>query len=104
MPEFYTAVNTFWVDPVTGNPLKISQNQTLTLRDQAGTTRLVLFRGNLTTTPASLRSVAAPDRANVSKIRMIGTIIPLISLGLAVVLAAGAVIAFRRRPATEVAS
>lgn len=101
LPEYYAAVNTYWVDPVTGDPLKISQNQTLTLRDQAGnTTRLVLFRGTLTSTPASLRTVAAADRANLSKIRMIGTIIPLTALGMGVLLLAGAVLAARRRPAS----
>jgi Porin PorA len=98
LPEFYTAVDTFWVDPVTGDPLKISQNQTLTLRDQAGTTRLVLFRGRLTTTPASVGTVAKPDRANLSKVSMIGTIIPLTSLGLGVLMIGGAVLAWRRRP------
>ncbi len=86
LPEFYTAVNTYYVDPVTGNPLKISQAQRLTLRDNSGVTKLVLFDGRLTTTPASLREVADLDRTGLSKINMITTTIPLAGLILGVLL------------------
>jgi hypothetical protein len=90
LPEFYTTTSTYWVDPVTGDPLKISQNETLTLRDSSGTTRLVLLHGTLTTTPASVTTVAAPDRSNLRKAAMIDLILPVIAgvIGL-ILLAAG---------------
>jgi len=102
LPEFYTATITYWVDPVTGDPLKISENELLTLRDSSGATKLVLLRGTLTTTPASVRTVAAPDRANLARIHLIGTVIPLAMgiLGI-ILLAAAAWLLARRRPGTE---
>lgn len=96
LPEFYTTTSTFWVDPVTGNPLKISQNQTLTLRDSGGTTRLVLLHGTLTTTPASVRMVAAPDRSNLRKATMIKDIIPATAGILALVLLGAGLLLSRR--------
>jgi Porin PorA len=102
LPEFYAATNTYWVDPVTGDPLKISENQRLTLQDSSGATRLVLFQGHLTTTPASVRTVAAPDRVNVTKIHLMGTVIPITggALGL-VLLAIGIMLRRRPRPGYE---
>ncbi len=97
LPEFYTTTSTYWVDPVTGNPLKISKNETLTLRDSSGTTRLVLLDGTLTTTPASLNTVAAPDRSNLSKIAMIEVTIPAVAGVLGLVLLAAGLLVSRRR-------
>jgi len=99
LPEFYTATITYFVDPVTGDPLKISQNELLTLRDTTGATKMVLLRGQLVTTPASVRIVSAPDRKNLRTIAMIGTEIPLTAgiLGIAL-LATGFGLSLRRRP------
>jgi len=101
LPEFYSATVTYWVDPVTGDPLKISEHELLTLRDSSGVTRLVLLRGTLTTTPASVRTVSAPDRANLARFHLIGTVIPLAAgiLGI-VLLAAAAWLLAGRRPGT----
>jgi len=102
LPEYYTATITYWVDPVTGDPLKISENELLTLRDSSGATRLVLLRGHLTTTPASVRTVAAPDRTSLGKIALFCTVIPLAALILGLVLlAAGLALSRRRRPSGQ---
>ena len=97
LPEYYTGHITYWVDPVTGDPLKLSEQELVTLRDAAGATKLVLISAHLTTTPASVRTVAAPDRSNVSQIQLIGTVIPLAGLVLGVVLL-GAGLVLSRRP------
>lgn len=96
LPEYYTAVKTYWVDPVTGNPLKVGQDERLTLRDDSGVTRLVLFDGRLTTTPASVRTVAASDRADLRKIGLITGIIPLTGLILGILLLAAGLLLRRR--------
>jgi len=99
LPEFYTATITYFVDPVTGDPLKISENELLTLRNPAGATKLVLFRGQLTTTPASVRTVAALDRPGLKKIQFLGTIIPIGALVIGVAaLGAWLWLSIRRRP------
>lgn len=99
LPEFYSTTSTYWVDPVLGNPLKISQNETLTLRDSGGATRLVLLHGTLTTTPASVRTVAATDRSNLGKAAMIKDIIPATAGVIALILLAAGLLTAGRRPA-----
>ncbi len=47
LPEYYTATNTYWVDPETGGVLDTTQNQKLALQDATGTQRLLLFDGDI---------------------------------------------------------
>jgi len=100
LPEYYETTNTFWVDPLTGGPLSAEQNQTLTLRDSAGVTRLGLFQGDLKFTPQSTRSFVANDRKGHNKITLLTSILPLILLlvGL-VLLVVGLVLSLLRRGA-----
>jgi len=80
LPEYYEATNTFWVDPLTGGPVNVEQNQTLTLRDTSGVTRLVLFSADLKFTPQSIKSFADNDRKGHNKITLISSTLPLILL------------------------
>jgi Porin PorA len=84
--EFYTAAKTYWVDPVTGKPLKVSQTETFTLEDSSGVTRLLPYRGTLTSTPASVSTVAAADRSSLDKIHAIKFTVPLVGIIVGVVL------------------
>src|ERR1039457_3334242 len=53
LPEYYTATNAFWVDPLTGAQLTTSENQKLVLQDATGAQRvLVAGEGH----PAGLRA------------------------------------------------
>lgn len=97
LPEFYSVTSTYWVDPVTGDPLKISENETLTLRDSTGATKLVLLHGRLTTTPESVRAVAAPDRSNLAKAHLIDSVIPASAGLLGLILLSGGLLVGRRR-------
>lgn len=102
LPEMYTATNTFWVDPVTGNPIKLDQNQKLTLTDSSGATKLVVFQGDMTTTPASVQAVAASDRSTRNKIHLIENTLPLVVGIIGVVLfIAGIVVSFVGRAEGE---
>ncbi|HMG65644.1 MAG TPA: DUF3068 domain-containing protein, partial [Streptosporangiaceae bacterium] len=62
LDETYTATNTYWVDPVTGVVLNVNQNQNITLRDQGGVRRLVLFNGDFQATPQTVASIVSRDK------------------------------------------
>ena len=98
LPEYYTGTNTFWVDPLTGAQLNTTQDQTLTLRDAAGATRLVLLDGTLRFTPASIQTVVNLDKTGRTEYGWLAVIIPLASVLVGVVvLVTGVVLARLRR-------
>lgn len=86
LPEFLTATDTFWVDPVTGTPLKISEDQTEWLTTGAGATRLVLFQGTLTQTPQSTKNIISLTSSYRDKAEFITGTGPLISGLLGIIL------------------
>jgi hypothetical protein len=79
LPEFYSAKETYFVDPVTGVPLKVEQNVQQTLRDDTGTTRLVLMQADFKTTPASVASNVQTDNNATTKITVLNVIIPIVA-------------------------
>jgi hypothetical protein len=107
LPEYYQATNTYWVDPVSGAPVDSEQNQTLTLRDSSGATRLLLFQADLKFTPHSIKSYVDTAANGKNKITLITFTLPLILLLLGVILlAVGTVLAVlpgrtSGEPATE---
>ena len=80
LPEFLTATNTYWVDPVTGRPVEVTLDQTISLEDNGGATRLVLLGGRLSQTPASVRSAVASARQDHARIQLIEDTGPLIGI------------------------
>jgi hypothetical protein len=98
LPEYYTATITYWVDPLTGAQLDLSQDQKLTIEDSAGAQRLLLFNGDLRVTPQSVRTIVGLDRTGRTEYAWFETIIPLVSglVGLAL-LVVGIVLARSRR-------
>jgi Porin PorA len=93
LPEYYTATNTYWVDPETGGVLDTTQNQKLTLEDATGRQRLLLFDGDIVMTPPSVRTAVNLDSAGRNKLYWFQDIGPLVA-GLAglVLLIAGIVL------------
>jgi Porin PorA len=98
LPEYYTATNTFWVDPDTGAQLNTTQVQKITLEDSSGAQRLVVFDGRLDFTPQSIQTVVNLDNPARSKLQLIEFILPLV-LGLVgfVALVTGIVLVLLRR-------
>jgi hypothetical protein len=98
LPEYYTATNTFWVDPETGAQLNTTEAQRLTLEDSTGATKLVILNGTLKFTPQSVHTVVGLDNTARSELSLVEVILPLIlgALGL-IALAAGIVLAQVRR-------
>ena len=103
LPEFYAADKTYWVDPVTGTPLQVTQTQRLTLRDDTGATQLVLLDGTLSTTPASVSASADTDRGRLTKIHLIEIILPIVGLLVGIILVVVGLVLSRPRPEDEIA-
>jgi len=97
LPEYYTATKVVWVDPVTGAPIRHDERGQLVLQDSSGTTRLVLFAGDLVTTPASVAANASSDRSNQLKIQLVETVLPISAAVLGLILLVAGLVLSRRR-------
>ena len=86
LPEVITETNTVWVDPVTGAPLSETENRTLSLEDAAGVTRLLLFNGVVSSTPATVKNAVNTASSSHLKIELIEDVGPLVTLLLGVIL------------------
>jgi MFS family permease len=93
--EDYSATNTYYVDPVTGVPLKITQDQAVTLVDVSGTTLLVASNTKLAETPASIQSVVSTDNHYRGEITLATVTLPLIGLIVGIVLLVGGILLLR---------
>lgn len=98
LPEWYTATNTFWVDPETGAQLNTTEVQRLTLEDSTGATKLVILDGTLKFTPQSVHTVVGLDNTARNELALVDVILPVVLgvLGL-IALVAGIVLAQARR-------
>jgi hypothetical protein len=77
LPQFYQTQTTYWIDPVTGALLNVTENEKLTLRNTDGSQALVLFSANLAATQDSIDGLVALDSSQVSKASLVGTLLPL---------------------------
>ncbi len=78
LPEYYTATNTFWVDPKTGAQLNTTEVQRLTLEDSTGATKLVILDGTLIFTPQSVHTVVGLDNTARSELSLVEVVLPLL--------------------------
>jgi hypothetical protein len=97
LPQYYQTQTTYWIDPVTGALLNVTQNEKLTLRNDDGSQALVLFNANLAATQDSIDGLVAIDNDQVSKASLVGTLLPLATgiIGLLLLIIG---IALARRP------
>jgi len=104
LPQYYETHVTYWIDPITGALLNVTQNEKLTLRDPSGSRQLlVLFNANLAATPDSVDSLVALDNSQLSKMSFVRTLLPLVTGILGVIaLIVGVVLARRAREDVEV--
>jgi hypothetical protein len=100
LPEFYSANETYYVDPVTGVPLAVNQAVQQTLQDSTGTTRLVLLNADFQTTPASVAKAVSRDNGGATAISLLKVTVPIVG-GLLGVVLLGAGLVLSRRPEYE---
>jgi hypothetical protein len=86
LPEYVTQTNTFWVDPVIGSPLDVTESVTLALENITGATKLVLFNGTFTATPQAVRNAVNTANSWHLKVDLVEDIGPLVGLLLGVAL------------------
>ena len=104
LPEYVSQTNTFWVDPVTGAPLDVTENRTLGLENITGATKLILYRGDLTTTPQSIASAVSTAKSAHLKVDLVADIGPLVGLLLGVgLMVVGVALILDRRGSEEFA-
>jgi MFS family permease len=94
--EYYTADNTYYVDPETGAPLDITRNQEISFRDSSGITRLVGTQLKIAETAPSIQAIVNLDNSARNKISLEKDILPLIGLivGLALIVLGGLLVRF----------
>jgi hypothetical protein len=77
-PEYYQTHVIYWVDPQTGALLNVNEFEELSLRNpDTGQAGLVLFRGTLAMTPASLQHVVSLDNSGRNELSLLRVILPL---------------------------
>ena len=105
LPQFFQAQITYWIDPVTGALLNVTENQKLTLRDSTGAQALLLFDANLVATTDSVDRLLAIDNNQVSRASFVNTLLPLLSamVGL-ILLVVGFLVGRRPRQDVEAAA
>ncbi len=87
LPEYLNATYTYYVDPVTGSPVKEIENQSETLENTStGTTALTLFSGTLTSTPATVQAAVSTASSYDTEISIVQSIGPLVAGLVAIVL------------------
>jgi MFS family permease len=93
---YYTADNTYYVDPETGAPLDITRNQEISFRDSSGVTRLVGTQLKIAETAPSVQALVNLDNSARSKISLGKDILPLIGLivGILLIVVGGLLVRF----------
>jgi Porin PorA len=96
-PRYYKNTRTVWVEPKTGIILKGQENQSQTLRDDAGTDRLTLFAATLTFDQQTIDESVSLAKDSINKINLVSTVAPLVVGILGVILIiVGLFLALRR--------
>lgn len=101
LPEFYSSQETYYVDPVTGAPLLVKRAVQQVLKDNTGTTRLVLLDASFQTSAASLASTIATDNHYRTEINIAKDIVPIIAVIIGIILLVAGLVLSRLRPEDE---
>jgi hypothetical protein len=101
LPVFYSIQETFYVDPVTGAPLLVKRDVQQVLKDNTGTTRLVLLAANFQTSPGSVISAANSDNHYRTEINIAKDIVPIIALIVGIITLAAGLVLSRLMPEDE---
>jgi hypothetical protein len=76
--EYYSAVNTYYIDPLTGAPLDTSQDQTITLGTAANTDQITADQIAVEETAQSVAASASTDKNARNDLVLVEDVLPLI--------------------------
>lgn len=92
-PRMYENTRTYWVEPVTGAPVRISENQRQTLQSPVGSSHdLVAFGGNMVTTPSDQQKLVDRAKSQSLQVSLLHDYLPLGSVVVGVLLIVGGVV------------
>jgi MFS family permease len=93
--EYYSATNTFYIDPETGAPLDTSQTQSITLGTSPSNVQIQASQVSVIETGASIAQVVSSDQSARNKLTLAQVILPVIGLALGLVLLVVGIILLR---------
>ena len=92
-PRVYENTRTYWVEPVTGAPVRISENQRQTLQSPVGSSHdLVAFAGDMVTTPSDQQKLVDRAKSQSLQVSLLHDYLPLGSIVVGVLLIVGGVV------------
>lgn len=91
----YDAINTFWVEPTTGVPVKQQMQRHEVLKTKDGVERMPALIATLAFTPETVSERVDMAKDTMGQITLIKTTIPLVSLTLGIALAAAGLLLLR---------
>lgn len=74
--EYYAATTTYWVDPITGDPVQVTLSEHQYLAGSSGNSALNLLNATFTTTPGSVQASVSTAKSYDAKITVISLFIP----------------------------
>ncbi|WP_327109143.1 DUF3068 domain-containing protein [Nonomuraea glycinis] len=99
LDRFYSGTNTYWVEPVTGAPVRQEQQRHEVLKSQDGTERAKAFVADAKMTDKTVQELVDSAIDGRSQVTLIRTTIPLVLLIVGVVMLVVGVWMFRRKVA-----
>jgi hypothetical protein len=90
--EYFGGTTSYFVDPTTGVPVKVIEQQHVGLRDSSGRERLVLLDGTLTSTPSTTQNLVNTVNRDVNLLHVATNTAPLVAGILALILLIGGLI------------
>ncbi|MCK2221045.1 DUF3068 domain-containing protein [Actinomadura sp. ATCC 31491] len=97
--RWYDGRTTFWIEPVTGSPVKQEVQRHEVLKTQDGVERAAAFVGTAKMTDKTVADLVNNAKEGKSQINLLRVVIPLVLLIVGVVLVLAGVLMARRRPA-----
>ncbi|MEV0582002.1 DUF3068 domain-containing protein [Nonomuraea sp. NPDC050310] len=99
LERWYEGKNTYWIEPVTGSPVRQEQQRHEVLKGVDGVERAKAFVADAKMTDETVKGLVDNAASGKSQINLLTTVIPLSLLGAGIVLLAGGILIGRRRRA-----
>ncbi|GAA4062164.1 DUF3068 domain-containing protein [Nonomuraea soli] len=97
LDRWYEGKNTYWIEPVTGSPVKQEQQRNEVLKSSDGVERSKAFVATAVMTPDTIKGLVDSASSGKSQINLITNTLPLILLVVGAVLLVGGILIGRRK-------